>query len=51
MNVIVGVTGLGMGGESALIAWQAHLGGFLAGMALSVPFDRIRPQPQAVALD
>ena len=25
---LTGVTGLGMGGESALIAWQAHLGGF-----------------------
>jgi len=51
MNVIVGVTGLGMGGETALIAWQAHLGGFLAGMLLAVPFDRIRPQVVGGRLD
>ena len=51
MNVIVGVTGLGMGGETALIAWQAHLGGFLAGMVLAVPFDRLRPQAASVPLD
>ena len=44
MNALVGITGLGMGGETALIAWQAHLGGFIAGMLLSVPFDRLRAQ-------
>src|SRR5205823_3261481 len=28
INLLTGLTGLGMGGESGLIAWQAHLGGF-----------------------
>jgi membrane associated rhomboid family serine protease len=44
INIVAGVTGLGMGGETGLIAWQAHLGGFAAGLLLSGPFDRIRPQ-------
>jgi membrane associated rhomboid family serine protease len=51
INILAGVTGLGMGGESGLIAWQAHLGGFLAGTLLTGPFDRFRPQPVGVALD
>jgi membrane associated rhomboid family serine protease len=44
LNIVAGVTGLGMGGEVGLIAWQAHLGGYAAGLLLSGPFDRIRPQ-------
>ena len=44
LNVVAGVTGLGMGGEAQLIAWQAHLGGFAAGLLLSGPFDALRPQ-------
>lgn len=51
MNIIAGVTGLGMGGETALIAWQAHLGGFVAGMVLAGPFDALRPQPVGAPLD
>jgi membrane associated rhomboid family serine protease len=51
MNVIAGVTGLGLGGETGLIAWQAHLGGFAAGMLLAGPFDAWRPQPVGVPLD
>ena len=44
INIVSGMTGLGMGGEAGLIAWQAHLGGFAVGLLLSGPFDRIRPQ-------
>lgn len=51
MNIVVGVTGIGLGGETGLIAWQAHLGGFGAGVLLTGPFDRLRPQPVGVALD
>ena len=35
MNLIAGVTGMGVAGETALIAWQAHMGGFIAGMLLA----------------
>ena len=48
INLLVGTTGLGMGGESGLIAWQAHLGGYVAGLLLSEPFDRLRPRTTAV---
>jgi membrane associated rhomboid family serine protease len=51
INVITGVTGIGVGGQTALIAWQAHLGGFFVGMLLAGPFDRLRPQPLGVAVD
>jgi membrane associated rhomboid family serine protease len=44
LNIVAGLTGLGMGGEVGMIAWQAHLGGFAAGLLLSGPFDALRPQ-------
>ena len=44
LNVVAGFTGLGMAGEVGLIAWQAHLGGYAAGLMLSGPFDALRPQ-------
>lgn len=45
LNIVAGFTGLGMAGEVGLIAWQAHLGGYAAGLFLSGPFDKVRPQP------
>ncbi|HEY2444237.1 MAG TPA: rhomboid family intramembrane serine protease [Rhizomicrobium sp.] len=39
VNVFAGLTGLGTGGGVQLIAWQAHLGGYAAGLFLSRPFD------------
>jgi len=45
LNVVAGFTGFGMAGEVGLIAWQAHLGGYAAGLLLSGPFDALRPQP------
>lgn len=51
INLLAGVTGLGFGGESGLIAWQAHLGGFLAGLLLCEPFDRLRPRQVGMPLD
>ena len=42
LNVLAGFTGFGMAGETGLIAWQAHLGGYAAGLLLSSPFDRLR---------
>jgi membrane associated rhomboid family serine protease len=44
LNVVAGFTGFGMAGEVGLIAWQAHLGGYAAGLLLSGPFDALRPQ-------
>jgi membrane associated rhomboid family serine protease len=40
-----------MGGESALVAWQVHLGGFAAGLLLCGPFDRLRPRAVGTPLD
>jgi len=51
INILAGVTGLGVGGESGLIAWQAHLGGFLAGLLLCGPFDALRPRQVGMPLD
>jgi membrane associated rhomboid family serine protease len=43
INLVVGVTGLGAGPGSGpqLIAWQAHMGGYLAGLLLAGPFDAL----------
>lgn len=39
VNVIAGVTGLGAGPGIHLVAWEAHMGGYFAGLLLSGPFD------------
>ena len=51
INLLTGITGLGMGGESGLVAWQAHLGGYAAGLLLCGPFDHLRPRVVGVPLD
>jgi membrane associated rhomboid family serine protease len=51
INVLTGLTGLGIGGESGLVAWQAHLGGFLAGLLLSGLFDNLRPRNVGTPVD
>lgn len=38
VNIVAGVLGLGGGTEVRLIAWQAHLGGYFAGLLLAGPF-------------
>jgi len=40
-NVLAGYTGIGTGGEVGLVAWQAHIGGFFAGLLLATPFDAL----------
>lgn len=40
-NVFAGYTGIGMDGQVRLIAWQAHIGGYFAGLLLATPFDAI----------
>ncbi len=43
INAVAGLTGFGLGSEGQ-IAWQAHMGGFAAGLLLCGLFDRLRPQ-------
>ncbi len=40
INLVFGLTGLSFGGETQPIAWDAHLGGYFAGLLLADPFDR-----------
>ena len=45
VNILFGVFSLGMPGVEQAIAWQAHIGGFLAGLLAFAAFD---PVPAAV---
>ena len=40
VNLIFGISGVGSGVASGAIAWDAHLGGFAAGLLLFSLFDR-----------
>jgi membrane associated rhomboid family serine protease len=51
INVVAAFTGLGVGDESGMIAWQAHLGGFAAGLLLCGVFDALRPRKVGAPLD
>lgn len=46
VNIIFGVGAIAIGTEGANVAWQAHIGGFLAGLLLFSLFD---PVPRANA--
>ena len=39
LNLLTGLAGAGLGLGDATIAWQAHIGGFLAGLLLFPLFD------------
>lgn len=41
VNILAGVLGLGAGTEVRLVAWQAHLGGYFAGLLLAGPFTSL----------
>ncbi|MCW2573928.1 MAG: rhomboid family intrarane serine protease, partial [Frankiales bacterium] len=43
---IFGIGSIAIGADGASIAWQAHIGGFLAGLVLFSLFD---PVPRATA--
>jgi len=48
LNILFGVGTLAMPGMEQAVAWQAHIGGFLAGLVLFALFDPIRaPQPES----
>ena len=44
VNIIFGIGAIGVGTEGATVAWQAHIGGFFAGLLLFSLFD---PVPRA----
>ncbi len=48
VNIVFGVGSIGMGAAPQSIAWQAHIGGFLAGLLLFSMFD---PVPRALLQD
>lgn len=41
VNLLIAVTGYAPGAEGASVAWEAHLGGFAAGLLLIGPFARV----------
>src|SRR5260370_18995999 len=41
LNILFGVFSLGMPGVGQAIAWQAHIGGFLAGLLAFSAFDPV----------
>jgi membrane associated rhomboid family serine protease len=45
VNIIFGVGSIAIGSDGASVAWQAHIGGFLAGLMLFSLFD---PVPRAM---
>lgn len=48
VNLVLGLTGWGM--EAGVqLAWQAHLGGYVAGLLLAGAFDAVRPRQKASA--
>lgn len=46
-NLVFGLGSIGLGGAMQSVAWEAHIGGFLAGLVLLPMFDR-RPPPSTV---
>ena len=44
VNIIFGIGSIAIGADGASVAWQAHIGGFFAGLVLFSLFD---PVPRA----
>jgi membrane associated rhomboid family serine protease len=47
LNLLFGIGSLSLFGIDQSVAWQAHIGGFIAGLLLFSPFDPVRPQPRS----
>jgi membrane associated rhomboid family serine protease len=43
VNIVFGIGSITVGSQSATVAWQAHIGGFVAGLLLFSLFDPIPP--------
>jgi len=41
VNLVFGIGSIAIGAEGASVAWQAHIGGFLAGLLLFSLFDPV----------
>jgi membrane associated rhomboid family serine protease len=46
INLVFGLGAVSIVGEGQTVAWQAHVGGFVAGLLLFGAFDRARPPGQ-----
>ena len=46
LNIVVGLGTLPLAGSGQVVAWQAHIGGFLAGLVLFSWFDPPMPAPR-----
>ena len=45
LNLLFGLGSIGLGGGDQAVAWQAHIGGFLAGLLGFAVFDPVRSGP------
>ena len=43
LNLLFGLGSVPLAGESQTVAWEAHVGGFLAGLLLFSAFDPVEP--------
>jgi membrane associated rhomboid family serine protease len=54
LNLLFGLGSLPLGSEHQTVAWEAHVGGFLAGLLLFSAFDPVEPlraaEPAHIAL-
>jgi membrane associated rhomboid family serine protease len=48
INALFGLGSMSIFGDGQVVAWQAHIGGFIAGLILFALFD---PVPRAVPAD
>jgi membrane associated rhomboid family serine protease len=49
VNIIFGMGSIAIGSEGASVAWQAHIGGFVAGLILFALFDPVPRAPRDAA--
>jgi membrane associated rhomboid family serine protease len=49
VNIVFGVGSIAIGADGASVAWQAHIGGFLAGLMLFSLFDPVPRAPAGAA--
>ena len=49
INIVFGVGSIGIGTEGVSVAWQAHIGGFFAGLLLFSLFDPVPRRGTRVA--